>query len=366
MRAAYIFVALVVALWAPADVYSQWPGSAVRVCGGGDMMLGSNLDTTWAIHAGERLGRTIEAIPDPYSLAKPLVDLLADADIAVLNVEGAIGKGSAPPKCRSGSRNCYAFRQPPVAAAAIRDVLPRGFVVGNLANNHAMDAGTEGFDITASHLRDAGVFVTGTDTLPTIVSLPGKGSVAVLGFSTAQAGPDPRDVEAVARHVRRAAELVTWVVVTMHMGAEGTSAQRTRDSTEMYLGENRGNVVQFAHTVVDAGAHLVLGHGPHVLRAMEWKGSSFIVYSLGNLLTYGPFSMAEPLNRGGTLCATLSDGGVVDVRFRPTYQHTAGILAPDPTARAVWLVDSLSQLDFPATGVRFNVEGVVGRPSGGR
>ncbi|MGH7700024.1 MAG: CapA family protein, partial [Gemmatimonadales bacterium] len=166
--------------------------------------------------------------------------------------------------------------------------------------------------------------------------------------------PDARDLAAMRRHVARAAARFPRVVVTMHMGAEGVNAQRTRDRRETFLGEDRGNLVAFARAAVDAGADLVIGHGPHVLRAAEWRGRAFIAYSLGNLLTYGPFSMDEPLNRGAVLCAVLEpDGAVSDVVLRATVQVPPGLVAPDPSGRGAWLVDSLSRLDFPETGVRF-------------
>ncbi len=161
----------------------------------------------------------------------------------------------------------------------------------------------------------------------------------------------------------RAAGQYRRVVVTMHMGAEGASAQRTANETEIYLGENRGNSVAFARTAVDAGASVVIGHGPHVMRASEWWGDALILYSLGNLLTYGPFSMREPNNRGAVACVTLNaEGRVEGAALRSTYQRPPGIVAPDPTGRAAWLVDSLSQLDFPATTARWGGEARVVRP----
>ncbi len=332
-----------------------------RVCAGGDVLLGSNLDTTWATRAADRLMHSVEATPDPAALIAPLAPLVADADIVLLNVEGAIGTGAAPAKCRPGSTSCYAFRQPPTAAAAYRGILPNGFVVGNLANNHAMDAGPEGFIESKERLEAAGAFVTGVDSLPTLVPM-WNGTVAFLGFATAQAGPDPRDLSAARRHVGRAAEVAPWVVVTMHMGAEGARAQRTRDTTEMYLGEDRGNVVAFARAAVEAGADLVVGHGPHVLRAMEWYRGALIVYSLGNLLTYGPFNLAEPLNRGAILCATLADQGVEMLSLRGTVQQRPGTVRPDSSARAAFLIDSLSGLDFPGSRVRFFQEVTARRP----
>jgi hypothetical protein len=108
--------------------------------------------------------------------------------------------------------------------------------------------------------------------------------------------------------------------------------------------------VTFARTAIDAGAAVVIGHGPHVMRAAEWYGGALVLYSLGNLLTYGPFNLGEPLNRGAVACVSLDDRGTLtDAALRPTRQAPPGFVAPDPTGRAVALVDSLSRLDFPLT-----------------
>jgi hypothetical protein len=97
-----------------------------------------------------------------------------------------------------------------------------------------------------------------------------------------------------------------------------------------------------------------------VMRAAEWYEGAIILYSLGNLLTYGPFSLAEPLNRGGVACVTLAPrGGVRSAVLRSTWQQPPGILAWDPTGRAAWLVDSLSRLDFPSSGARLYGEAVI-------
>ena len=334
-------------------------GSTVRVCAGGDVTLGNNLDTA-ATNALKRRGRSLI---HPDTLMAPLRALLDDADVVLLNVEGAIGEGSVSrQKCRPGSRSCYAFRMPPAAAEAMAGVAHGAKVVGNVANNHARDAGWDGLADTRRRLEAAGVAVTGADTIATPVEVAPGDTIAFLGYSTS-GGPDPRDLEAVRRHVSRAAERWPRVVVTMHMGAEGIAAQRTPNETEMFLGIDRGNLVAFSRAAAEAGAGLVVGHGPHVMRAAEWWGGTLIAYSLGNLVTYGPFSMGEPLNRGALLCADLDPSGrVVDAVLRSTWQRSAGIVAPDPTARAAALADSLSALDFPETAARFRTETRILRP----
>jgi Bacterial capsule synthesis protein PGA_cap len=341
---------------APAPAGAAEKG--VRVCAGGDVTLGTDLDTSW-------VRRTAAQNVTLDSLTLPVRELAAGADLVMVNGEGAIGDGPvATPKCLH-KKQCFMLRQPPAAAAAIRGLGDSAtVVVANLANNHAHDAGVDGFQRTAAALAAAGVRVTGADTEPTVVVTARGDTVAILGFS-AWSTPGVQDTADVRRLVARAAARYRRVIVTMHIGAEGHLAQRTGDSTEHYAGENRGNSVAFAHTAVDAGATLVVGHGPHVLRAGEWRGNALILYSLGNLVNYGPFNLGEPNRRGALLCATLDSAGAPsDVVLRATLQPAPGVVLPDSGARAGILVDSLSRLDFPATAVTVDSLGRVARSAG--
>lgn len=338
------------------------PRRGVRVCVGGDVVLGTNLDTTWAALAAARLHRPIPALPDADSLLAPLRPLVRSADVLLLNVEGAIGEGEAPAKCGPGSTGCFALRQPPSVAGALRRLAGDStVVVANLANNHARDAGVEGLEETRARLDSAGVAVTGVDSVATVVVTPRGDTVAVLGFSTSGgSAPDARRLAAVRRHVRTAARRYRRVVVTMHLGAEGARAQRTMDSTEHYFGARRGNPVAFARAAVSSGADLVVGHGPHVVRAIEWRGRSLVAYSLGNLVTYGPFSLREPLDRGAVLCTTLGrDGAPTRAVVHPTRQRLPGRVEPDRARRAVALIDSLSRLDVPRSRARLDRRGAI-------
>lgn len=333
--------------------------AGLRVCAGGDVTLGNNLDPAWAARAArnlvDRWGRSAE----PVALLAPLAPLVADADIVLLNVESAIGDGAFTRKCGPGSTSCFAFRSPPEAAPALRALAPDASVVGNIANNHARDAGPAGFVATRRLLERAGVSVTGADTLATPVATPAGDTVAFIGFYTGADSPDARDLAAVRRHVARARERWPIVIVSTHMGAEGVRAQRTRDEREIFLGRiDRGNPVAFARTAIQAGASVVFGHGPHVLRAAEWRGDRIAFHSLGNLLTYGPFSNGEPINRGAVACVVLGpDGAVREGEVRSTQQLAPGVLVADTRHRAAFLIDSLGRLDFPRTGVRLDADG---------
>ena len=364
---AILLLAAVLALHAlPAEAQSrrrprpapvrQDSAAGVRVCAGGDVTLGTNLDTSWVHTARARLGRRVEALPEPDSLLEPLRPLLADADVVMWNVEGAVGGGPVNRrKCAPGSTACYAFRMPAATAQALRRVsADSAAVVANVANNHARDDGDVGRRNTLRHLEAAGVLATGADTLATEVVTARGDTVAFLGFAQ-WTGPDPRDLPAVRRHVRRAAGRYPRLVVTMHMGAEGRGRQNTVDAREESFGEDRGNVVAFARAAVQAGADLVVGHGPHVMRAVQWRDSVLVFYSLGNLATYGPFTLSEPLNRGGLACAVLGDDGrILSAQLRSTLQLPPGVVAPDATHRAATLADSLGQVDFPATAARLD------------
>jgi len=326
----------------------------LRVCAGGDVTLGTNLDPAWARAAADTLWQQFGIRPDPDSIAPALKPFLADADLVLLNIEGAIGSGPAPRKCGPRSTACFAFRQPPNSAGALRRLVDTSVaLVGNVANNHAYDAGAIGREATIDRLRSAGIHVTGADTLATAVPLATGDTIAVLGFYTDTTTPDARDLRAVRRHVARASAQYGTVIVTMHLGAEGPTAQRTRNATERFLNNiNRGNPVGFADAAFAGGATLVIGHGPHVLRAAEWRGDRLALYSLGNLLTYGPFKLREPTNRGAVACATIDSAGYVSrAELRPTMQLWPGVLMADSTKRAWTLIDSLSALDFPHTGV---------------
>jgi hypothetical protein len=348
---------------------------SVRVCAGGDVTLGTNLDSTWGrIATGVAKGNWRAALIPPDSLVSPLASLFSGADIVLFNAEGAFGDDSvSDDKCTvrarrrrgrvpTASAHCFVLRQPASAAAALRKLGDSAtVVVANVANNHAHDAGDDGFEHSVHLLRQAGLLVTGADTIPSLAITKRGDTIAVLGFS-AWSSPGVGDLGAVSRLVAAAHARYSRVIVTAHMGAEGASAQRTGDSTEHYVGEDRGNPVAFAHAAIDAGAWLVIGHGPHVLRAAEWRDSALAFYSLGNLVNYGPFNLAEPRNSGVVMCATLDSlGAPVHVMLESTMQLSEGIVRADSSGRARVLLDSLSGLDFPSTGVTVDSTSAVRR-----
>jgi hypothetical protein len=148
----------------------------------------------------------------------------------------------------------------------------------------------------------------------------------------------------------------------MHAGAEGSDRTHVTPGTETYLGENRGNVVAFSHAVVDAGADVVIGHGPHVLRGMEWYKGRLIAYSLGNFAGYRVFALGGPLSLSGILRVTLrGDGRFESGTLVPTRLVGAGLPALDPAESAHGIVRTLSRQDFGGRGVKVSPNGNLTR-----
>jgi hypothetical protein len=282
------------------------------------------------------------------------------ADLQMGNLEQPLtndtGVDKCPPPAPPAKATCFAFRSPPAYANVLRDA---GFRVLNLANNHAYDFGAEGNRQTKAALEGAGLAHTGAPGEITIVDVKGV-KVAVLGFSSYTWSQSVVDVDAGAALVREAKSRADLVVVQMHVGAEGADRTHIKPGTEMYLGENRGDSIKFAHAVIDAGADLVIGHGPHVMRAMEFYKGRLIAYSLGNFAGYKALGYTGVVGVGGVLHVTLRrDGSYVDGSLAPTRMVAPGLPATDPTRQALSLVRGLCDADLPTSGARIGDDGSI-------
>ncbi len=96
--------------------------------------------------------------------------------------------------------------------------------------------------------------------------------------------PLAADVEAIASVVRNAAWLADRVVVTIH-AHEGAPGDRTQPAAFL---------VSFAHAMIDAGADVFVGHGPHIVRGIELYRDKPILYSLGNFIFENDLVMEQP------------------------------------------------------------------------
>jgi hypothetical protein len=305
--------------------------------------------------------------PDSGRALLSAVDSFFTGDLVVGNFEGALSDTLPPAKCRPDERNCYTFRTPPFLAARLRDA---GFTHLNLANNHSLDLGLPGRAATEATLDSLGLRPygpLGQIAFDTLRVGDTTRVVALVGFTTYPDAYDLLDTarsRAVVDSVRRLADVV---IVTFHGGAEGDKAIRTGPGMEHLGREKRGDLRSWAHAMVDAGADAVVGHGPHVLRGIEFWHGRPIAYSLGNFVTYRGFSLSGYKGITAVLELTLGpDGRFAGARLVPLRQLPRGGPRPDPTGAALRLVRRVTRLDFPATGARILADGTLlpPRPAG--
>ena len=288
-------------------------------------------------------------------LLAALRPVLARADIALGNLETPLTDRDVS-KCAAGASGCFAFRAPPAYADGLRR---SGLTVLNVANNHANDAGAEGLADTVDALDEAGLAHTGR---PGEIAMLRAGTrrIAVIGFAPYPWAQDLLDIEAAHELVAQAAKDADLVIVTMHAGAEGVDRTHVRPGEEWYLGEPRGDPLAFAHAVVDAGADLVVGHGPHVLRGLEWYRGRLIAYSLGNASGHDTLSTSGMLGISAALDVTLGpDGGWRRGRLVSLELIDDGRPVLDDARRARDLVAGLSREDFGRHGAVLSPRGQI-------
>lgn len=281
-------------------------------------------------------------------------------DVVLGNLDQALTAEAASTKCGPGGSACYAFRTPPSYAMRLAEA---GFTVVNLANNHTRDFGDAGLEDTREALAAAGVDHTGMPGQITVQRVDDV-EVAIIGFSPYGWTQSLLDIPNAENLVREAAARVDLVVVTIHAGGEGPDFQHTRPGVETFLGENRGDAIAFSHAVVDAGADIVVGAGPHVLRGMEWYRGRLIAYSLGNFIGYRALSNAGPKGVGAILTAELTaDGNWLGGELVAIRMVDPGLPELDPQRRAIDVVGTLSSEDFGSCGVVLAVDGELGTPT---
>jgi poly-gamma-glutamate capsule biosynthesis protein CapA/YwtB (metallophosphatase superfamily) len=317
---------------------------------------GSSSVVTLAAVGDTAMGVTPELPPSPATYLDPIAGELK-GDLVFGNLEGTLTDVSEDVKCGGAKPGeCYAFRAPPEYA---KHLAAAGFEVMSLANNHSYDFGEAGEAETIEALHAAGIEPTGLPGKITVVKAGGR-KVAFLGFAPYDYTNLLTDLETARALIRAARKRADVVVVAIHAGAEGSDATHVSGEEELYLGEDRGNAEEFSHLAVQAGADLVLGSGPHVLRGMEIYRGRLIAYSLGNFSGYHNFSTEGALGETVVLHVTMAaDGAFRAGRLASVRMIEAGQPVPDPEGGGAALVGELSRQDFGSGGVGVGADGRI-------
>lgn len=321
----------------------------ITIAAGGDIMLGSTFPNETRMPPN-----------DGADSLKAVAPIFQAADIAFGNLEGPLADSGISAKC--GNRpNCFAFRVPTRYGKYLKEA---GFDVLSLANNHSGDFGDSARTSTRETLDSLGIKHAGSDKFQfstTYLDVKGK-KVAFIGFAHNNISLNVNDLASARQAVATAVKQADIVVVSFHGGAEGEKAINVPQKTEIFFGESRGNLPLFARTVIDAGADLVLGHGPHVLRGMEVYQDRLIAYSLGNFATYGWFKLAGPTAETMVLEVKIdAEGKFISGKINPFVLRDRGILTKDETKSAIFTVRRLSQIDFPSTAPKIADDGAIAK-----
>ena len=318
----------------------------LKICAVGDIMLGTNFPN-----------QSFLPPDDGKNLLAPVKTLISTSDLAFGNLEGTILSGEGEVKsCRDPSV-CYAFKMPDHYSTYLKEA---GFDMLSLANNHSRDFGNTGVKNTQRLLKELQINFAGLTDCPTSIFFSNGLKIGFTAFAPNSGTLSITDYEKLKNIVQDLDSKCDVVIVSFHGGAEGSSKKYITRDTELFLGENRGNPYKFSRVAIDAGADIVLGHGPHVPRAIEIYKGRFIAYSLGNFATYGRFSL-----KGNSGYAPLIDisinskGEFLSGQIHSFIQEGEGGPKPDPSQRALYEIKALTASDFPETKLEISNEGII-------
>ena len=249
----------------------------------------------------------------------PTQHLLDSGDLVSMNLENPISE------LQPSAKKTYSFTSPPERLGWYFDV---GFNLFSLSNNHIADADQQGIDDTLMHLqrerstRGVQAWWAGAGTSPqeaeqvTWVEPQGK-NLKIAYFSTGfskSSNVSKFWSESLVQRIKEARKTADIVVVAVHAGKE-------------YQHVPEANTTKIFHDWVDAGADLVIGHHPHVIRPVEVYKQGLILHSLGN---YVFASRTVRYRKSGAKMygllarVIIQDARVAGVELTPTWVNNSG------------------------------------------
>ena len=332
---------------APRPAPPPPPLPSVTIAAVGDIMMGTDFPD-------DRL-----PADDGASTFLAVIDDLRSPDITLGNLEGVLQDGGEPFKVCQNPSLCYLFRTPTRYATYLAEA---GFDLISLANNHARDFGEEGRDASMASLAVQGIAHSGREGDIASLELAGR-RVAFAAFAPKVGSYSLLDIPAAVSLVSRLKTEHDLVIVSFHGGAEGLDAMNVPYEMETYYGEDRGELRRFSRAVIDAGADLVIGHGPHVVRGLEIYAGRLIAYSLGNFATWQGISVAGLKGVAPILQVELDGHGrFTSGRIVSTRQTRTDGLRHDPRQQALDHMARLSTEDFGPNAPVFHPDGRITPP----
>ncbi len=270
-----------------------------------------------------------------FILFEKVKNFLEDSDLSFANFEGVFNMDVKDKKKE------YRFIFPLSSLRGLKKSMIKGF---SIANNHIYDGGENSAKKTFEILKKEGFVVSGL-----------KGTYDTFRFKNIKVGfiaysvydytnnlLDERDLKIVEDLEKK----VDILIVSMHAGTEGDSAMHVRDRFETFKGEKRGDVKKLARYLVEMGADIVFGHGPHVIRGIEIYKDRIIAYSLGNFACFYGLNLSYPRNISFILKVKVnSKGEFLEGNIIPLILKSPGIPEYDEEERAVKILEKLIKED---------------------
>ncbi len=320
------------------DTLSQSRSDTISFIAVGDIMFGTNFPNAVTLPPN-----------DGKDLLKYFTAELQSADITFGNAEGVFMDAGGKPK--DSGANVFCFRQPKRYAQYFA---ANGFDLISVANNHIADFGEEGIKSTIAALRELSLHFAGVYNFPTTVFTVRNLKIGMAAFAPHKGCIQMNDLANAEATVKKLKKECDIVIVSFHGGAEGKKATHVPRRKEFFYKQNRGDVYKFCHKMVDAGADIVVGHGPHVARAMELYKNKFIAYSLGNFCTYGMFNLDGVSGIAPLLKIYVNEkGDFINGIITSIKQEGEGGPLPDSSFAAFNLIKNLSATDIPANALKF-------------
>jgi hypothetical protein len=306
----------------------------IVITGVGDIMLGTSFPSVSFLPPHD----------NPYLLLESVADTLISSDITFGNLEGSfLDDGEVAKKCKD-TTICYLFRMPERYVSALTAT---GFDILSLANNHFGDFGLPSRIRTKEILDSVGIHYAGLTENPYSIFRKDSVTYGFCAFAPNAGTIDINDLTEASKIVRMLKDTCDIVIVSFHGGAEGSDFQNVPREHEIFHGEDRGDVYNFAHTMIDNGADVIFGHGPHITRSIEVYKNRFIGYSLGNFCTYGRFNLTGPNGIAPIIKISVDiSGKFLSGRIISVYQPWTGGVKLDESKRVIGKIRELMSSDF--------------------
>ena len=314
-----------------ANTHAQQPNNidTITVVAVGDVMFGSIFPNRNSLAPQGKCEGVLDEVKSHFN-----------GDIVFCNMEGVLAD-SLVSECKP-----FCFGMPSSFAECYQDA---GFNLISVGNNHANDFRQYGRDNTTKVLTNYGFNWAGFASKPSCTFTINGIKYGFCAFAPNTAIAYLHNKALVSKTIKELRANCDIVIVSMHCGGEGVKYRHLTRQDDYYIEQNRGNAYQFAHDAIDNGADIVLGHGPHLTRAIEVYKGKFIAYSMGNFCTFPPIKIGGELGLAPIfkLKINAKTGDFISGEIISTYQ-IAERKGPhiDPQNRVLKVIKELTNEDI--------------------